>query len=285
MLLKNLFLFLKLFLLIAINTPITASACLPPLDSYPASITQKSQSSTFVFSGIVTEITDNHVLVRVSQYFKGTGLNEVKITGFNIHNCSDHLILKQRALFFTTGAMGGLLVAHYDGSFGSIAELNAATLAEIATTQECMASYIDGRLKIPCVVINGSDTIYQALLTKIEPEEPLKLSLSYSKPATKIQQKALISDLKILLSPSGQVDIKVTGFFVDGCGRLGPIYTHQVDHEFIITITQYRIEGACTMATETFEKTITLGALSPGDYSVMANELKKNFSIRNGILL
>ncbi|NOQ15495.1 MAG: hypothetical protein GQ581_00375 [Methyloprofundus sp.] len=141
--------FMALALTLLGNLLTTAYACLPPLDAQAANIAQKAQNSTYVFAGTVTEINEAHTVVAVDQYFKGSGLSEVKITGFNSHSCSDHLIVDQHALFFTTGSMGGTLEAVYDSAFGSIRAFDAATFTEITAANKCMASYENGLLKIP----------------------------------------------------------------------------------------------------------------------------------------
>lgn len=136
---KQLFSVYKLLMLILFIGFSSAYACMPLPGAEPLSIAQKAQESAFVFEGVVTAITDTYVLVKVGQYFKGKGLDEVKISGFNRHSCSDFLTLGQRALFFTTGAMGEVLEAVYDGAFGSIRAFNSKTLAEINASRTGIA--------------------------------------------------------------------------------------------------------------------------------------------------
>ncbi|NOQ63581.1 MAG: hypothetical protein GQ582_03620 [Methyloprofundus sp.] len=72
---------LKLLLpcLLLINPINAVYACSPAIGEEPASITEKAQDSTYVFDGVVTEITENYVVIKVEQYFKGKGESELKI--------------------------------------------------------------------------------------------------------------------------------------------------------------------------------------------------------------
>ncbi len=150
-----------------INSLSFAYACLPPLDVQPASIAEKAQSSRYVFDGIVTEITDTYIKVRVGQYFKGAGLNEVKITQSvdQENSCTDHFVLDQQALFFTNGNMQAPLEAVYDGTFGSIREMSADNFSETTAIIQCMATYEDDTLTAPCIAHKETNNVYTVVLT------------------------------------------------------------------------------------------------------------------------
>ncbi|RLA17208.1 MAG: hypothetical protein DRQ62_15245, partial [Gammaproteobacteria bacterium] len=126
-------------------------ACLPALDEEPASITSKARDSDYVFEGVVTEITDTFINVRVEQYFKGEGLVELKIAQGQKNSCTDHFVLNQRALFFTQGNMGEALEAVYDSAFGSAREMSADNFRAITAATKCMATYKNGVLEVPCI--------------------------------------------------------------------------------------------------------------------------------------
>ncbi|BCG65893.1 MAG: hypothetical protein methR_P3761 [Methyloprofundus sp.] len=149
-----------------INSLSFAYACLPPLDAQPASIVEKAENSQYVFAGIVTEITDTYLKVRVGQYFKGAGLNEVKISQ-NVdqeNSCADHFVVDQQALFFTNGNMQAPLEAVYDGAFGSAREMNVDNFSQITAATQCMATYEDETLTIPCIAHKETNKVYTVML-------------------------------------------------------------------------------------------------------------------------
>lgn len=158
----------------------SAFACQPPIGATPASIAKKAQDSSYVFDGVVTEVADTFIRVRVEQYFKGEGVRDVRIAQHNEqqNSCSDHFVLDQRALFFANGDMEGLLDAVYDGAFGSIRELSANNFSEITTATECMATFEGGMLTVPCISLNGTKEVYQARLEAISAANGLKFLLS-----------------------------------------------------------------------------------------------------------
>ncbi|BCG64382.1 MAG: inhibitor of cysteine peptidase [Methyloprofundus sp.] len=264
------------------NLLATAYACLPPLDTQAANIAQKAQNSTYVFAGTVTEINDTHVVVAVDQYFKGSGLSEVKITDFNSHSCSDYLIVNQHALFFTTGSMGGTLKAVYDGAFGSIRTFDATTFAEITAANKCMASYENGLLKIPCITTKGLEKVYQVFLEKTQADNRMELVLTLAKPAPTIEEQAFVDSIEVLaIAPAAaHIEVKVTGYFSNGCGSLGTVYINKIDNEFSVTLTQLQTGTICTTAIVPFEKIITLktAGLASGDYVVNVNGKQTTFT-------
>jgi hypothetical protein len=275
-------LFMKLVLTLLGNLLTSAYACLPPLDAQPATIAQKAQHSTYVFAGTVTEINADHVIVAVDQYFKGSGLSEVKITGFNSHSCSDHLIVDQHALFFTTGKMGGKLEAVYDNAFGSIRAFDAATFAEITATNKCMATYENGLLTIPCITTKGLEKVYQVFLQKTQTDNRVELALTLARAAPAIEGQAFVNSIEILATAptATHIEIKAKGYFTDGCGSLGAVYINKIENEFTITLTQLQSGMVCTAAIVPFEKIITLttAGLASGDYVVNINGIQTTFT-------
>lgn len=184
----SLFKLLLTFYLTA-NSISAVHACLPPLDEKPASIAKKAQDSHYVFDGVVTEISDTYIKIKVEQYFKGAGPNEVKIAQDKDqeNSCTDQFVLEQRALFFTTGDTGGFLEAVYDGAFGSVREMNADNFKQITAATECMATYEKGILTVPCISHTETQKVYQARLEPSSSTDIFKFSVKYAAPVTKIQ--------------------------------------------------------------------------------------------------
>lgn len=179
------FLCLSLF----IHSFCSAYACDPPLGAKPASLTQKALDSSYVFDGVVTKITATDITIKVKQYFIGSGGSQVKIAQnqAQITSCSDQYELDQRAIFFTQGNINGLLEAVYDGAFGSMRLMNADNFSEITAATKCMASYVNGRLIVPCVAYKNTQTVYQVILEPKNSPDNLEFSLNYVSPVSKIQ--------------------------------------------------------------------------------------------------
>lgn len=181
--------FLLIFSLSA-NVLSSAYACSPPLGEKPTSIAEKTHNSSYVFSGVVTEITESYIKIKVHQYFKGAGQRVVKIAQIQDQNntCVDQFVLEQHGLFFTKGDIDQRLEAVYDGAFGSALNMNTETFSQITTATECMATYQDGQLTVPCITLNGSQNMYQATLDSIRSSDGLQLSVSHASPAPKRQR-------------------------------------------------------------------------------------------------
>ena len=158
-----------------------AYACSPALDAKPASITEKTQNSTYVFDGVVTEMTDKYIKIEVAQYFKGMGASEVKLPRRH-DSCSDQFELKQRALFFADKSKTvGMLNAVYDGAFGSIRQMTAKNFSQVAATKECMATYENGVLTTPCIIHQETKNTYDV---KLKASADLIFSLATVAPST-----------------------------------------------------------------------------------------------------
>ena len=168
---------LLLILLFFANIHTLAHACSPALGEKAASIASKAQSSSYVFDGLVTEITDTYIKVKGKQYFKGEGLSEVKIALGN-NSCSDTFILDQRGLFFTQGDMEEILEPIYDGAFGSVRTMGAENFSKITATTECMATFQDGNLTVPCLIHQETQKTYQATLAAINSSNGLTFAVS-----------------------------------------------------------------------------------------------------------
>lgn len=163
-------------------------ACTPALGEKPASIAEKAQASHYVFDGTVIEIGETHIKVQVEQYLKGVGSNEVRIAhGTKENSCADHFVLNQRALFFTKGEMGQPLEAVYDGAFGSIRAMTVDNFNQMTATKNCMATYENGRLIVPCISHKGFQKIYQAMLVPVSATEDLTFSINSVSPVSNIQ--------------------------------------------------------------------------------------------------
>ena len=142
-------------------------ACSPALDAKAATIGTKSQNSTYVFEGVVSEITPTYIKVNVAQYFKGTGGREIKITREPETSCSDNFTLNQTRLFFTKGTMQGQLKLVYDRQFGSSRAINVDSFNQASAAKQCMARYQQGVLTIPCIVHQSTQKFYKANLNAL----------------------------------------------------------------------------------------------------------------------
>jgi len=263
-----------------------AIACSPAPDSRPASITKKVQSAPYVFEGIVKSVNPPEAIIQIEQYFKGNGPNEVKMTGFNQDSCSDFLTEGQRAIFFGEGDINAGLSAVYDGAFGSIRQATPDTFTEIAATVECMASYHNGSLKIPCVAVKEHGKIYSADLMWQKSSDPMVFSLNnveLKEVPTAVSEKSLahVEEIEILILESFPVQIHVVakGHFMNGCEQLDQIDTEKSDNTFNITMTTRFVGEVCTEALVPFEEVIPLNmsGLKAGVYTVDVNGIKGVF--------
>ena len=164
----------------------SANACTPEPNTKPASIVSKAHNANAVFDGTVSEITDTYLKINVAQYFKGSGLEEVKIAydKNKINSCSDQFTLNQRALFFTTGKSKNMLELVYDGAFGSSRELSGESFSQITAATECMATYEGGKLIVPCISHKDSLKVYKAMLEPTRSTGALSFTVSYAQPVT-----------------------------------------------------------------------------------------------------
>lgn len=139
-----------------------------------------------MFDGVVTEITDTFIIIKVEQYFKGAGLSEVKITQNKAQeaSCTDRYVLEQRALFFTKGTMGEPLEAVYDGAFGSMRDMSVDNFSAITAATNCMATYEAGLLSVPCIAHKDSQKVYQVILAPISTTGNLSFSVSHAQQVT-----------------------------------------------------------------------------------------------------
>lgn len=101
-----------------------------------------------------------------------------------------------------------------------------------------------------------------------------------------IQFKAPIEqvDLQVLESFPVQVNVKVKGWFTNGCQQIDQIKVTPTDNTFMVTMTTTPPpppEIACTMALAPFEKTIALDVqgLKQGVYTVDVNGIRKQFEL------
>ncbi|MDB9312845.1 hypothetical protein PN462_07010 [Spirulina sp. CS-785/01] len=110
-----------------------AFACSPFPGSQPTPISERIANTQYVFMGTVTHIEENTVTVQVHQYFQGQGPQEIKVSGFNSHSCSDYINeTGQEYLFFAQDIGENAWSAVYDGAFGSIESWNGATQVRLA---------------------------------------------------------------------------------------------------------------------------------------------------------
>jgi len=280
--------FLVIFVLFGFISMQSALACSPAPDSRPASIAEKVQSASYVFEGLVKSINSPEAIIQVEQYFKGNGLDEVKITGFNTHSCSDYLTVGQRAIFFAEGDINSTLSAVYDGAFGSIRQVSPETFVEIAAALNCMAIYQDGALKIPCVAVKDMEKIYSADLVWQKSSDPMAFSLKNAQvkkpsPIVAEKPKAHIENIEILILESFPVQVHVIakGYFINGCEQLDQMDIDKSDNTFTVTMTTKFVGEVCTEALVPFEEVIPLkvNGLKAGIYTVDVNGITDTFEL------
>ncbi|MEN8217424.1 MAG: hypothetical protein ABFS56_13865 [Pseudomonadota bacterium] len=265
-----------------------AIACSPEVGSQPASLAERLKTATYVFEGIVTAVNPPQVTIKVVQYFKGrSGPNQLTMTGFNEHSCSDFLTLDQHAIFFGEGEMstlGTLLTAVYDDAFGSIQEVSSENIAAIAAAVDCMATYHNGQLHVPCIAVTGIDKIYGADLSWHALSNPMLFSVTDVQASSGINKpRAHIETIDIVILESFPVQVRVVakGYFSDGCGRIDQIHTIRAGNSFNITITTRSVGEACTQALVPFEEVIELNVygLKAGTYTVDVNGVTDTFKL------
>ncbi len=270
--------------LIAIQ-PVTA--CSPSPGSKPASIAEKVKTAPYVFEGTTTEVNPPQVTIQVTQYFKGNGPAKVKMTGFNEHSCSDFLSVGQRAIFFGEGDIKTTLSAVYDGAFGSKRPISSDTFAAITASIECMATYYDGFLQVPCIAAKGVDKIYTADLLWQKSTVPMLFSVNkvqLKKPSTEAEKpKAHVEEIEIQILESFPVQIHVVakGFLSDGCEKINQIDTKLTYNTFTVTMTTHSVGEVCTEALVPFERVIVLEVegLKAGIYTVDVNGVVDSFEL------
>ncbi|WP_069471549.1 hypothetical protein [Candidatus Marithrix sp. Canyon 246] len=150
-------------------------------------------------------------------------------------------------------------------------------LMAVAANIECLATYDNGNLQIPCVSVTGGEQIYSAELSEQKAANNFAITV--------IQQWAPIETVQIQILESLPVQIIVIakGTFLNGCGQLGKINTVQAGNKFTITIGKKPIEKQmmCTQALVPFEQKIPLNikGLKAGTYSVNVNGISKSFKL------
>jgi len=269
--------------LIAIQ-PVTA--CSPSPGSKPASIAEKVKTAPYVFEGTTTEVHPPQVTIQVAQYFKGNGPAKVKMVGFNENSCSNFLTVGQRAIFFGKGDIKTTLSAVYDGAFGSIRSVSPETFSAITASIECMATYYDGFLQVPCIAVKGVDKIYITdllqkstvpmlfLVDKVQLKKP---SIEADKPKAHVEE----IEIQILESFPIQIHVVAKGFLSDSCEKIKQIDTKRSDNTFTVTMTTHSVGEVCTEALVPFERVIALEVegLKAGIYTVDVNGVVDSFEL------
>lgn len=280
-----------IFIVFGFTSMQSALACSPAPDSRPSSIAEKVQSATYVFEGVVKAINSPEVTIQVEQYFKGNGFDEVKMTEFNTHSCSNYLTVGQHAIFFGEGDINTVLSAVYDGAFGTIRQTSPETFDEIVATlaaTNCMATYQEGSLEIPCVAVKEAGKIYIANLSWQKSSDPMSFSLKNAqvkKPSPIVAEtpKAYVEEIEIQILESFPVQIHVIakGHFINGCGQLEQINVEKSDSTFTVTMTVRSVGEVCTQGLVPFEEVIPLNVngLEAGIYTVDVNGITDTFEL------
>ncbi|MGA7671874.1 MAG: hypothetical protein WBW04_15710 [Nitrolancea sp.] len=91
-----------------------------------------------------------------------------------------------------------------------------------------------------------------------------------------------ITNVDVLIAESypPQISVSVTGIIPDSCTT---VQQPEVNHDgttFTITIMGERPTGmVCAQVATTYQKSIALGTLDPGDYTVSVNGVSKDFTV------
>lgn len=91
-----------------------------------------------------------------------------------------------------------------------------------------------------------------------------------------------IQNIDVLIAESypPQVFVKVTGIIPDSCTKAREPEISHDGSTFTITIIGERPTGvACAQIVSTYEKSIRLGTLDPGSYTVVVNDVTKQFKV------
>jgi inhibitor of cysteine peptidase len=150
-------------------------------------------------------------------------------------------------------------------------------LMAVVANIECLATYDNGTLQIPCVSVKGEEQVYYADLSEQKDSNNFAINL--------IQQWADVKsvEIQILESLPLQVVVVVKGELRNGCQQLDKIHTIQAGNKFTITIGTKTIDGqlACIQALIPFEERIPLNVkgLKAGTYSVNVNGISQNFKL------
>ncbi len=99
---------------------------------------------------------------------------------------------------------------------------------------------------------------------------------------TMITKPIQIQSVDVLVAESNppQVTVNVSGIIPDSCTKARePEVSHQ-GSTFTITIIGEKPSGvACAQVVSPYTKSISLGAVQPGTYTVVVNNLKKQFTV------
>ncbi len=260
----------------------TVYACSPAPEEQASSIAEKVENAEYVFSGTVNQVNEDAVVVSVHQYFKNEGPSEVKVSGFNTHSCSDFLSAGQTAVFFAEGDILSTLTAVYDGAFGSVRSPSISVFKELSATKECMASFENGVLSLPCVAIPDLQQTFNAELAF--QNNAFELTAAEAKTSIVSKQKKAPVDhveVQILESFPVQVNVVASGSFPNGCGRLDQTMVDFNDSVFSVFIGMKTVGEICTLAFVPFSTTVSLpvAGLKAGEYQVIVNDVSTRFNL------
>ncbi len=298
---------------LALSSVLVASplwACSPSPEAIPSSIEQRMDQAALAFEGVVKAVEGDTATITVTQYFKGQGDMEVKVSGFNTHSCSTYLEPGQQRLFFAKPTPEGILEAVYDGAFGATLPMREgfrerieSNRAQNAALQDknCAALFDGQHVFVPCVKIAGSDTIYRIRLDiNARPGAmsfDLKEAYQHIKPEPKPPVDGILPfyaavesvDINVMESMPLQVSATVNGYLRDGCETLSaydqkPIpLNNNGDFRIDVTVNPPSDEDvACTQAIERFTLKFPLEVygLRAGVYNVnVNNSLKTSFEL------
>jgi hypothetical protein len=166
-------------------SPLHLQACSPTPDSVPRTLLERFERAEYVLVGNVVSIDGETIQVAVNEYFKGQGPQEVNISGFNSHSCSDYVEINQDRIFFAQGDPQTGLEAVYDGAFGSSMSTSEENLQQLKIEQQqnrflqqrrvnCAVRYDGTKLSLPCIKVTGQEQLYSASLNLVA-DQPVLL--------------------------------------------------------------------------------------------------------------
>lgn len=150
-------------------------------------------------------------------------------------------------------------------------------LMAVVANIECLATYDNGTLQIPCVSVKGEEQVYYADLSEQKDSNNFAINL--------IQQWADVKsvEIQILESLPVKVVVVVKGELRNGCQQLDKIHIVQAGNKFTISIGSKTIDDqlVCIQALIPFEEQITLNVkgLKAGTYTVHVNGISQSFKL------
>ncbi len=90
-----------------------------------------------------------------------------------------------------------------------------------------------------------------------------------------------IGEIEVLLAESDpvQVTVEINGWLPDLCSSHRETHQMRDGNTIFIKITITRSTGFCATAAPSYQERVFIGALPPGDYTVIVNDVEQQFRI------